>query len=195
MILFVGLGNPGKSYQNHRHNIGFMAADAVAREFSFGPFKAKFQGQLAEGKIGRKKILLLKPETYMNRSGQSVREAMDFYKIQPKNIFVFYDEIDLLPGKLKAKTGGGAAGHNGIRSLIAHIGEDFHRIRLGVGHPGHKDLVHGFVLSNFSKADADWRDPLIEAVVKATPRLAEGDLARFQTDVALALDPTKEKDK
>lgn len=194
MILFVGLGNPGKSYQKHRHNIGFMALDAIANGFSFGPFKAKFQGLVAEGRIGRKKVLLLKPETYMNRSGQSVREAMDFYKLAPKDIFVFYDEIDLVPGKMKARTGGGAAGHNGIRSLIAHIGEDFHRIRLGVGHPGHKDLVHGFVLSNFSKADADWRDPLLKAVAKAVPRLVEGDLPRFQTDAALALSrPRKEK--
>ena len=193
MILFIGLGNPGQSYQNHRHNIGFMAANAIAEAFSFGPFKSKFQGQIAEGKIGGEKVLILKPETYMNRSGQSAREAMDFYKLLPSEIFVFYDEIDIFPGKLKVKTSGGAAGHNGIRSLIAHVGEDFHRVRLGVGHPGHRDLVHNFVLSNFSKADAEWVFPVLEAVAKAAPRLIEGDIARFQTDVALELTPPKEE--
>lgn len=193
MILFIGLGNPGQSYQNHRHNIGFLAANAMAREFSFGPFKSKFQGQVSEGKIAGEKVLILKPETYMNRSGQSAREAMDFYKLSASDIFVFYDEIDIFPGKLKVKTGGGAAGHNGIRSLIAHLGEDFYRVRLGVGHPGHKDLVHNFVLSNFSKADGEWVKPVIEAVAKAAPRLIEGDIARFQTDVALELTPPKEE--
>ncbi len=195
MILFIGLGNPGQSYQNHRHNIGFMAVNAIADAFSFGPFKSKFQGQIAEGKIGNEKVLILKPETYMNRSGQAAREAMDFYKISPSDIFVFYDEIDIFPGKLKVKTGGGAAGHNGIRSLIAHIGEGFHRVRLGVGHPGHKDLVHNFVLSNFSKADSEWVAPVLDAVAKAAPRLIEGDIARFQTDVALELTPPKEESK
>lgn len=193
MILFIGLGNPGQSYQNHRHNIGFLAANAVAREYSFGPFKSKFQGQVSEGKIAGEKVLILKPETYMNRSGQSAREAMNFYKLSASDIFVFYDEIDIFPGKLKVKTGGGAAGHNGIRSLIAHLGEGFHRVRLGVGHPGHKDLVHNFVLSNFSKADGEWVVPVIEAVAKAAPRLVEGDIARFQTDVALELTPAKEE--
>lgn len=193
MILFIGLGNPGQSYQNHRHNIGFMAVNAIAHAFSFGPFKSKFQGQVSEGKIGGEKVLILKPETYMNRSGQSAREAMDFYKLSPSDIFVFYDEIDLVPGKIKARTGGGAAGHNGIRSLIAHLGEDFHRVRLGVGHPGHKDLVHNFVLSNFSKADGEWVIPVLEAVAKASPRLIERDIARFQTDVALELTPLKEE--
>lgn len=193
MILFAGLGNPGENYRNHRHNIGFMVVDAIAGAYSFGPFKSKFQGQVSEGKIGRKKVLILKPETFMNRSGQAVREAMDFYKLSPKDIFAFYDEIDLAPGKIKAKTGGGAAGHNGIRSLISHIGEDFHRIRLGVGHPGHKDLVHGYVLSNFAKADAEWLGPLLEAVTKAAPRLVQGDLPRFQTDVALSLQPAKDE--
>ncbi len=190
MILFVGLGNPGESYRSHRHNIGFMAVDTISETFSFGPFKAKFQGQVSEGKIAGEKILILKPETFMNRSGQAVREVMDFYKLSPEEIFVFYDEIDLVPGKLKVKTGGGAAGHNGIRSLVAHIGENFHRVRLGIGHPGHKDLVHNFVLSNFSKADGDWLGPLLGAVAKAAPRLIEDDLARFQTDVALELTPT-----
>lgn len=193
MILFIGLGNPGQSHQSHRHNIGFMAADAIAREFSFGPFKSKFQGQVAQGKIGGEKVLILKPETYMNRSGQSAREAMDFYKLSASDIFVFYDEIDLVPGKIKVKTGGGAAGHNGIRSLIAHLGEGFHRVRLGVGHPGHKDLVHNFVLSNFSKADGEWVLPVIAAVAKAAHRLIEHDIARFQTDVALTLTPPKEE--
>ena len=129
----------------------------------------------------------------MNRSGQSAREAMDFYKLSPSEIFVFYDEIDIFPGKLKVKIGGGAAGHNGIRSLIAHVGEDFHRVRLGIGHPGHRDLVHNFVLSNFSKADGEWVTPVLEAVAKAAPRLIEGDIARFQTDVALELTPPKEE--
>jgi len=194
MILFAGLGNPGQSYQNHRHNVGFMALDAIAGRYGFGPFKSKFQGQVSEGKIGGKKVLLLKPETFMNHSGQAVREAMDFYKLSPAEVFVFYDEIDLAPGKMKVKTGGGAAGHNGIRSLIAHLGEDFHRVRIGVGHPGHKDLVHGFVLSNFSKADGDWRDPLLDAIAGAASRLVKGEIPRFQTDVALVLDPGKESE-
>lgn len=189
MILFVGLGNPGKNYQLNRHNIGFMAVDAIARDFSFGPFKKRFNGQFSEGKIGRYKVFILKPETFMNRSGGSVQEAARFYKIPLENIFVFYDEIDLAPAKVRVKVGGGAAGHNGIRSLLAHLGENFNRVRIGVGHPGDKDLVHGFVLSNFFKAEHLWVKIILAAVSKSSPYLVKGDNERFQNDVALLSHP------
>lgn len=185
MILFVGLGNPGNSYARNRHNVGFMAADALAGAFSFSPFKKRFQGQFAEGKIGRHKVFILKPETFMNRSGPSVSKAVRFYKIPLKNVYVFYDELDLTPGKVRLKEGGGAAGHNGLRSLIAHVGEAFKRVRIGIGHPGHKDLVHGYVLTNFPKADQVWVKALLEVLPKLAPLLVKGEDARFQNDVAL----------
>ena len=193
MLLFVGLGNPGKNYLMNRHNIGFMAADAIAEGFSFGPYKKRFHGQFAEGKIGRHKVFILKPETFMNRSGGSVQEAARFYKIPLENIYAFYDEIDLAPGKVRVKQGGGAAGHNGIRSLMAHLGEGFKRVRIGVGHPGIKDLVHGYVLSNFSKADQLWVKILLTAVTKSAPLLVKGEDQRFQNDVALLMQPLKQK--
>lgn len=185
MILFVGLGNPGNSYAKNRHNVGFMAVEALAKAFSFSPFKKRFQGQFAEGKIGRHKVFILKPETFMNRSGPSVSKAVRFYKIPLKNVYVFYDELDLTPGKVRLKEAGGAAGHNGLRSLIAHVGEAFKRVRIGIGHPGHKDLVHGYVLTNFPKADQVWVKALLEVLPKLAPLLVKGEDARFQNDVAL----------
>ncbi len=193
MILFVGLGNPGKSYARNRHNVGFMAADALAEAFSFGPFKKRFQGQLAEGKISRNKVFILKPETFMNRSGPSVSEAVRFYKIPLKNVYVFYDELDLAPGKVRVKEGGGAAGHNGLRSLIAHVGEAFKRVRIGIGHPGHKDLVHGYVLTNFPREDQVWVKALLETLPKVAPLLVKGEDERFQNDVALHMAPFVQK--
>ena len=195
MILFVGLGNPGKSYAINRHNAGFLAVDALAESFSFGPYKKRFQGQFSEGKIGRTKVFILKPETFMNRSGPSVAEAVRFYKIPLENVYVFYDEIDFVPGKVRVKLGGGAAGHNGLRSLMAHIGEGFKRVRIGIGHPGHKDLVHGYVLTNFPKDDQVWFKAFLEALPKVAPLLVDGNDVRFQSDLAVMMAPfTAKKD-
>ena len=161
MKLFVGLGNPDPGYARHRHNIGFMAADAIAAAHGFGPWRAKFRGQIAEGRLGPEKVLLLKPGTYMNLSGDAVRAALQFYKLEPGDVVVFHDELDLAPGRVRVKTGGGTAGHNGIRSIAAHIGPDFTRVRLGIGHPGDKRLVSNYVLGDFAKADAEWVDDLL----------------------------------
>lgn len=193
MKLIVGLGNPGSRYADTRHNIGFMAADAIAQAHGFGPFRAKFQGMLAEGRLGGDKAWLLKPETYMNLSGQSVGEAMRFFKLAPGDIVVLHDELDLSPGKLRAKVGGGHAGHNGLRSLIGHIGQEFARIRLGIGHPGDRDRVSDYVLSPFAKADQDWLAALLDAVARDADLLGSGDVAAFQGAVArrLAPPPTK----
>ena len=186
MQLFVGLGNPGAQYALHRHNIGFMAADAIAEVNRFDAWRTRFQRLAAEGRIGSSKTLLLKPTTYMNESGRSVGEAMRFYKLTPANVTVFYDELDLAPGKVRVKVGGGAAGHNGIRSITAHIGENFRRVRLGIGHPGHKDRVTGHVLGNFSKAELDgWVPDVLGAVAAEVEWLLKGDDARFMNDVAL----------
>jgi PTH1 family peptidyl-tRNA hydrolase len=187
MKLFVGLGNPGDKYARNRHNVGFMAVERVASEHGFGPWRKKFQGLISEGTIGSEKILLLKPQTYMNESGRSVGEASRFLKLPVEDVVVFYDEIDLAPGKLKVKAGGGNAGHNGLRSISAHLDNGYVRVRIGVGHPGHKDLVAHWVLNDFAKADREWLEPLLEAVASASGRLAEGDNERFLTDVALKL--------
>ncbi|MCB1526173.1 MAG: aminoacyl-tRNA hydrolase [Hyphomicrobiaceae bacterium] len=187
MKLFVGLGNPGPEYSGNRHNVGFMAIDAIAEAHGFGPWKRKFQGLACEGTIAGERILLLKPQTFMNESGRSVGEAARFLKIPVAETIVFYDEIDLTPGKLKAKTGGGNAGHNGLRSISAHLGNDYQRVRIGVGHPGQKHLVANYVLANFAKSDRDWLDPMIAAIANAAPRLARGDQARFLADVAKEL--------
>ncbi|MCV2882172.1 aminoacyl-tRNA hydrolase [Actibacterium sp. XHP0104] len=191
MRLFVGLGNPGAKYAGNRHNIGFMAMDQIAGDHGFGPWRAKFQGQLTEGRLGREKVLLLKPETFMNLSGQSVGEAMRFYKLTPDDVVVFHDELDLAPGRCRVKTGGGHAGHNGLRSIHGHIGETYLRVRMGIGHPGHKDRVSHYVLSDFAKADHGWLDDLLRGISDGAPALAEGDSARFSNAVALRTAPPR----
>ena len=192
MKLVVGLGNPGGQYALNRHNIGFMAAEAIASAQGFGPWRAKFQGLIAEGRLGADKALLLKPGTYMNLSGDSVKAAMSFYKLGPSDVIVLHDELDLAPGKLRLKLGGGHAGHNGLRSIAAHLGPDFHRLRMGIGHPGDKRLVHNYVLGDFAKAEAAWLDPLLAAVAAEAPLLAS-DGARFLTAVAARLAPPRPK--
>lgn len=191
MKLWAGLGNPGPKYAGNRHNIGFMALDRIAADHGFGPWRRGFQGLVAEGRLGPEKLVLLKPETFMNLSGQAVGEAMRFYKLTPDDVTVFHDELDLAPGKLRVKTGGGHAGHNGLRSIHAHIGEAYHRIRLGIGHPGHKDAVAGYVLNDFAKADAGWLDDLLRGLSDGAPRLAAGDAAQFLNAVALRTAPPR----
>ncbi len=191
MKLWVGLGNPGDKYARHRHNIGFMAVERIAQAHGFGPWRARFQGLTSEGTLGGEKVLLLKPQTFMNASGQSVGDAMRFLKIAPADVTVFHDEIDLAPAKLKVKAGGGHAGHNGLRSLHQHIGDAYGRVRLGVGHPGHKDAVPGYVLHDFPKADGAWLDDLLRGIEDGAPDLARGDAAAFQTKVALRLNPPR----
>lgn len=191
MKLWVGLGNPGAKYAGNRHNIGFMALDHVAADHGFAPWRGKFHGQISEGRLGSEKVLLLKPETYMNLSGQSVRAAMDFHKIDIGDVTVFHDELDLAPGKLRLKTGGGHAGHNGLRSIHAHANESYHRVRLGIGHPGHKDRVADYVLGDFTKADADWLDDMMRGISDGAAALAEGRGAEFQNAVALRTNPPR----
>jgi len=197
MLLIAGLGNPGAKYANHRHNIGFMAVDALAQAHGFAPWKKKFQAEISEGQIGGARVLLMKPQTYMNESGRAVGEAANFYKLSARDVIVFYDEIDLAPGRLRMKTGGGAAGHNGIRSIMASpIGEGFRRARLGVGHPGAAELVHGYVLSDFAKSDGEWVRKLLEACAKAAPMLVNGEDDKYQAEVmrlapAAKADPRK----
>ena len=193
MKLFVGLGNPGGQYAGNRHNIGFMALDRIAADHGFGPWKRAFQGILSEGRLAGDKVLLLKPETFMNLSGQSVQAAVQFHKIDLANVTVFHDELDLPPGKIKAKFGGGHAGHNGLRSIHAHLGEGYGRIRLGIGHPGHKDRVADYVLHDFAKADQIWLDDLLAGISAGFAELARGDSARFLNDVALRMNPPQEK--
>ena len=191
MLLIVGLGNPGGKYARNRHNIGFMAVDRIAEDHGFSGWKSKFQGQIAEGRLGSEKVVLLKPETFMNRSGQSVGEAMRFYKLEPEDVIVFHDEIDLAPAKVRYKEGGGHAGHNGLRSVHGHIGDGYARVRLGVGHPGHKDAVPGYVLRDFPKADHDWLDDVIRGVADGAPHLANGDSGKFLNAVALRVAPPR----
>ncbi|MDD8021518.1 MAG: aminoacyl-tRNA hydrolase [Paracoccaceae bacterium] len=191
MQLWVGLGNPGAKYAGSRHNIGFMALDRIAADHGFAPWRAKFQGQLSEGRLGAERIVLLKPETFMNLSGQSVRAAADFYKIAPAEIIVFHDELDLAPGKCRVKSGGGHAGHNGLRSIHGHIGEAYDRVRLGIGHPGHKDRVADYVLSDFAKADQDWLDDLLRGISDGAPALAAGESAKFLNAVSLRVAPPR----
>jgi PTH1 family peptidyl-tRNA hydrolase len=193
MLLLVGLGNPGARYVGNRHNIGFMAADLIVRRHGFSPWRKRFQGEAAEGTLAGERTLVLKPQTFMNDSGRAVGEAMNFFKLTPDDVVVLYDEIDLAPGKVKVKKGGGAAGHNGIRSIDAHIGPDFWRVRLGVGHPGDKARVYGHVLSDFSKADDAWLEKLLEAVSDAAPLLVRKDDNKFMTKVALLTQPPPEK--
>ncbi len=194
MLLLVGLGNPGPRHAGNRHNIGFMAVDEVVRRYGFGPWRTRFSGRAAEGRIEGGKVLALEPETYMNESGRAVGEAVRFYKLEPETqVIVIYDEIDLKPGKVKVKLGGGAGGHNGIRSIDSHIGRDYRRLRLGVGHPGDKDLVHGHVLQDFAKVEVAGRDKLIDAVASELPRLIAGDDSGFMSRLAHIMNPPKPK--
>ncbi len=184
MLLIAGLGNPGPKYARHRHNIGFMAVDEIARIHRFGPWRKRFQAEVAEGDIAGAKCLLMKPQTFMNESGRAVGEAAAFFKRDPADVVVFYDEIDLAPGRFRMKTGGGAAGHNGIRSIAASaVGPGFRRARMGVGHPGDKDLVHGYVLSDFHKAEAPWVEALLRACADAAPLLVAGEDEKYQGEV------------
>lgn len=184
MKLFVGLGNPGGQYALNRHNVGFMAVDAIAATHDFPSWRKRFSGMTAERKLGREPVLLLKPETFMNESGRSVGETMRFYKLAVGDVVVFHDELDLAPGKLRVKTGGGVAGHNGLRSITAHIGNDYVRVRIGIGHPGRKDLVTGYVLHDFSKSDYDWLEPMLGAIAAEAPHLADGANDKFQSAIA-----------
>ena len=194
MFLLVGLGNPGTKYAGNRHNIGFMAVDEIVRRHGFSSWRKRFHGEISEGTLGGQKCLVLKPLTFMNESGQAVGEAIRFLNLEPHQVIVIYDEIDLLAGKVRVKLGGGAAGHNGIRSISAHIGPHYTRVRLGVGHPGDRNLVHPHVLSDFSKADKEWLLPLLDAVADFAPLLVEGETATFQNKVHLALAPAPQKE-
>ncbi|HEY0571816.1 MAG TPA: aminoacyl-tRNA hydrolase [Enterovirga sp.] len=188
MRVFVGLGNPGARYAGNRHNIGFMAVDAIARRHSAQPWRKRFQGMAAEVQLGDEKVVLLKPETFMNESGRAVGEAMRFFKLPIGEVVAFHDELDLAPAKLRVKVGGGNAGHNGLRSITALCGNDYKRVRLGIGHPGHKDLVHGYVLRDFAKAEEPWVDDLTRAIADGAAALAQGDDAGFQNRVHLAME-------
>lgn len=185
MRLFVGLGNPGSKHAANRHNIGFMAVGEIARRHGFAPWRKRFQGDAAEGEIGGERVLVLRPATYMNESGRAVAEAANFYKLGEGDITVFHDELDLVPGKMRVKIGGGAAGHNGLRSISAHVGNDYRRVRLGIGHPGIKELVHGYVLSDFAKADRPWVEALCMAVADHAALLVGASDAAFQNRVHL----------
>lgn len=189
MLLIVGLGNPGAKHARHRHNVGFMAVDAIHRRHGFGPWRKRFQSEMAEGSLAGEKCLLIKPQTYMNRSGQAVGEAAGFFKLPPGDILVIHDEVDLPPGKIRMKTGGGLAGHNGLKSIGAAIGSEFRRLRIGVGHPGAKERVPGYVLHDFAKADADWLPSLLETVADHAPLLAEGKDSTFANRLHEATKP------
>ena len=188
MLLFVGLGNPGARHAGNRHNIGFMAVDAIAKRHGFAPWRRRFHGVATECTLGSEKVLLLWPSTFMNESGRAVAEAANFYKIDLSGIVVVHDEIELPPGKVRVKVGGGIAGHNGLRSISAHIGNDYKRVRIGVGHPGDKDLVHTHVLSDFAKSEKPWVEALCETVAENAGLLARGEDASFQNKVHLSMD-------
>ena len=187
MRLFVGLGNPGAKYAHNRHNIGFMAVEEIARRHGFAPWRRRFQGETSEGALGDEKVVLLRPATFMNESGRAVQEAANFFKLGESEIVVFQDELELPPAKLRVKIGGGIAGHNGLRSISAHIGNDYRRVRLGIGHPGVKELVHGYVLSDFGKADRPWVESLCTAIADNAALLADGKDSTFQNKVHLAM--------
>jgi PTH1 family peptidyl-tRNA hydrolase len=193
MHLLAGLGNPGPKYAGHRHNVGFMAVDEIARRHGFAAWRRRFQGETAEGVIAGTRVLALKPSTYMNESGRAVGEALRFYDLDPAQLIVFYDEIDLEPAKVRVRLGGGAAGHNGIRSIIAHVGPHFQRVRLGIGHPGEKTMVQPHVLGDFAKADRPWLEAMLAAVAEHVDLLIAGKEGAFQNKVHLALNPPPEK--
>ena len=196
-LILAGLGNPGPKYEKNRHNVGFMAMDAIARLWATGPWRARFQGLTCDGEVstpdGPVKLLMLKPQTYYNETGRAVGEAVRFFKLKPADVIVFHDEIDLAPGRFRMKTGGGAAGNNGIRSVTAQVGADFRRARIGVGHPGDKDAVMHYVLGDLAKADRVWLDPMLDAIADALPFAAVGDDERFQAEV-LRLAPAAKSD-
>ncbi|HEY1721839.1 MAG TPA: aminoacyl-tRNA hydrolase [Magnetospirillaceae bacterium] len=194
MRLVVGLGNPGADYARNRHNVGFMAADVIATRYSFSAWRKRFKGETAEGTVDGERVLLLKPLTYMNESGQSVAEAAHFLKIDPAQVYVMHDELDLAPGRLRVKKGGGAAGHNGLRSIDAHLGNDFWRVRIGIGHPGHKALVLKAVLGDFAKADLPWLVPLLDAIADELPLLLADDANAYMSRIALKA-PAPDNDK
>ena len=187
MRLVVGLGNPGARYAGNRHNIGFMAAEAIVRRHAFGPWRKRFHGVASEGTIGTQKVILLLPGTFMNESGRAVAEAMNFYKLGVGDVIVLHDEIELPPAKMRVKVGGGIAAHNGLRSISAHIGNDYKRVRIGVGHPGDRDLVHGYVLSDFAKSEKDWVTALCDIMADNAEMLAKGEDSSFQNKVHLAM--------
>jgi PTH1 family peptidyl-tRNA hydrolase len=188
MLVIAGLGNPGAQYARNRHNIGFMAVDAIAERGRFGPFRARHQGLLADGLIGDERVILLKPQTYMNESGRSVGEALRYAKLDLGALVVLHDELDLGPAKVRVKVGGGDAGHNGLRSITAHVGAGYRRVRLGIGHPGDKALVHHYVLSDFAKAEVGWVEAVCRAIAEAAPLLAAGQDASFQNKTHLAIE-------
>jgi peptidyl-tRNA hydrolase, PTH1 family len=188
MLLFVGLGNPGRQYAGNRHNIGFMAIETIAKRHGFASWRARYQGLVSEGVIAGEKVLLLQPQTYMNESGRSVGEAARFHKIPVGDIVVFHDELDLAPAKCRVKIGGGVAGHNGLRSITAHVGNDYKRVRMGIGHPGDKALVHGYVLNDFAKSEEPWVDALCDAIADNAALLAKGDDNGLQNKLHLAMD-------
>lgn len=187
MQIWAGLGNPGAQYSLHRHNVGFMAVDVIAEVHGFSPWTKKFRALVSEGRLGRDKVVLIKPQTYMNESGGSVRAALDFYKLDVDDLTVFHDELDLAPMKVKVRVGGGLAGHNGLRSINASLGPDFLRVRIGIGHPGHKDRVTGYVLGNYAKSEMEPLSDLLGAIASEADWLANGDDIRFMNDVAMRM--------
>ena len=191
MFLLVGLGNPGPRYTLNRHNVGFLVADAVQRRHGFGPWRQKFSAEISEGTLGGERAILVKPLTYMNESGRSVGEIVRFHKLAPGDVLVVHDELDLPPGKVRLKVGGGHGGHNGLRSLTAHLGDAYRRLRIGIGHPGDKAMVHNYVLHDFARSDAAWLDPLLDAIAADAPLLAEGKDQTFANRLHLALSPPK----
>lgn len=195
MLIIAGLGNPGSKYSGNRHNIGFMAVDAIQRRPGFAPWSKKFKAEISEGELAGEKVLLMKPQTYMNLSGESVGEAMRFYKLGPQNVLAIYDELDLVPGKARIKTGGGHGGHNGIKSLDAHLGKDYRRLRLGIGHPGSKEQVHNHVLGDFAKVDRIWLDPLIDALADNAEMLVRNEDSQILNKLALATGDKPEEPK
>ncbi len=186
MLIIAGLGNPGAKYSENRHNIGFMAVDAIHRRHRFSPWSKKFKAEIAEGEIAGEKVLLMKPQTFMNLSGEAVGEAMRFYKLKPADIVAIHDELDLPAGRARMKTGGGHGGHNGLKSLDAHCGKDYRRLRLGIGHPGDKERVHGHVLGDFAKVDHTWLDPLLDAIADNADLLLQSDESKLMNKLALA---------